>query len=60
MASEDKKQKECNVYKLMALSFLAIGFVLPAPWNQVVWFSGGLLGGTCLLKGWLEKEEDGE
>jgi hypothetical protein len=60
MVPEDKKKNECSVYKLMALSFIAIGFVLPVPWNQVVWFSGGLLGGTCLMRYLLDKEGDGE
>tara|TARA_R110000824_G_scaffold12623_8_gene55339 strand:+ start:1391 stop:1573 length:183 start_codon:yes stop_codon:yes gene_type:complete len=59
MALENKKQKECSVYKLMALSFIVIGFLLSPPWNQVVWLSGGLLAGTCIFRYLLSKEEDG-
>ena len=57
MDAKGRKRKEFGIYKLMALSFFVIGFILSPPWNQVVWFSGGLLVGTGLFRHLLNKEE---
>ena len=39
-----------DLYKMMAAAFFVIGFIIHEPWNQVVWFSGGVMMGIGIYK----------
>jgi len=39
-----------ELYKMMALAFFVTGFIIHEPWNQVVWFSGGVMMGIGIYK----------